>query len=95
MSNDNIDILKLFSWIIFIGTIVYGLKSCTDYDAEHPLICTNYHVTEIGQCTVATANAWSGVDSGSCAVKLNNGDRVNMSAPVMIGDKYPICKRND
>lgn len=83
--------LSIISWLVIIGLIVIGVYKWNTYAIEHPIICTPYRVTEIGQCTEATSNAWSGTDTGSCRVQLSNGSRVNMKAPVMLGDTHRIC----
>lgn len=84
--------MSLISGLIIVGMLIWGAYNLNQYSMEHPTVCTPYKVTNIGQCTEATSNSWSGTDPGSCRVELSNGVRVNMQAPVMLGDEYKICE---
>ena len=84
--------ITFIAGLFVVGMIIWGVRACTNYADEHPMICTKYKVTTIGQCTEATADAWNGTNRGTCRVVLSNGNRVNMSAPVMLGDEYQICE---
>lgn len=67
---------------------VLSLTGC-DYGAQ---VCEQYAITELGDCTNSTADAWNGRREGKCRAVLENGQRLDVTRPVMVGDTVKFCR---
>jgi len=75
------------------GLITWGVVSC---DQAYDLTSENYTatVTEVGDCTNATSDAWNGRSPGYCRTVLDNGEKLTVARPVDVGDKLDLCRTN-